>query len=210
MLSSSSCPVEHSQQLRWITLKGDHSFAEQFSYWLLLGEENEYEAWTLNGHASLRMLLQLWREPHRLRHVLLARTAGQAKAPASWLQVDLPYLGWLSPEIACEWAGLLHPLHKLSCDRWLQTRFSFVEARWKAWVQPGLLLYLHSTKCGFDRRATTITLRHEESIFTDGQITCFPILLFLSSFLLLFSLPRNSSSQPEAPTGSRMHLEMLR
>lgn len=52
MLSSSSGPVEHSQQLRRITLKGDHSFAEQFSYWLLLGKENEYEAWTFNGHAS--------------------------------------------------------------------------------------------------------------------------------------------------------------
>lgn len=102
MLSSSSCPVEPSQQLRWITLKGDHSFAEQFSYRLLLGEKNEYEAWILNGHASLHALLQLWHEPHRLGDVLLVQTAGQAKAPAGWLQVDLLYLRWLSPEIAWE------------------------------------------------------------------------------------------------------------
>jgi len=72
MLSSRSCPVERSQQLRWITLKGDHSFAEQFSYQLLLGKENEYEARTLNGHASLHALLQPWHELHRLRDMPLA------------------------------------------------------------------------------------------------------------------------------------------
>lgn len=95
MLSSSSCPVECSQQLRWITLKGDHSFAEQFSYRLLLGEENEYEAWTLNGHASFHALLQPWRELHRLREVLLAWTSGQAKAPAGWLAGG-PAIFWLT------------------------------------------------------------------------------------------------------------------
>lgn len=46
MLSSSSCPVEHSQQLRWIIPRGDQSFAEQFSYWLFLGEQSECEGWS--------------------------------------------------------------------------------------------------------------------------------------------------------------------
>lgn len=112
-------------------------------------------------------------------------TAGQAKAPAGWLKINLTSLCWLSPEVPCEYTMLLHLLHKISCDRWLQTRFSFAEAKQKAWVQLGVLLCLHSTKCGFDMRAASIALRHQE-IFTDGQRSCFPTLLFLSSFLLLF------------------------
>lgn len=81
MLSCGSCPVEHHQQLRWVILKGDHSFTEQFSYQLLLGKENEHEAWTLGGHASLHALLQLWRELLRLRDLHLAQLQGKPRLP---------------------------------------------------------------------------------------------------------------------------------
>ena len=84
-------------------------------------------------------------------------------------------------------------IQKHSCDRWLQTRFSFVEARRKPWVQLGVLLYLHSTKCGFDITATTITLRLQESIFTNGQIACFPFLLFYRASFCCFSYPLTPS-----------------